>query len=845
MALQPLVPVADLPAAAPSLPRTLVPRRRLEQRLADAERRQITLVSGLPGAGKTTLVASWLGSVGRPAGWISVDRRHNEPGRLARAVLTEVVALGIASEPRGRWRRSDATLIDRAFDALGTEPWVLVLDDVHELRSAEALGALRLLIDRAPPTTSLIMCSRADPPVALGRLRLDGRLGEIRNADLEFTQDETADLLAAHDIDLRDDDVRALWLRTQGWVAGLRLAAGALVGAGDAHELVRSAATTEAAIAEYLLEEVLDRQEPHVQSFLLRTSIVDELAPALAALLADDDGAAAQLDELARNGVFLTDTPVGGGYRYHALFAALLRACLRRRHPEVVPELHARAAGWLESEGRPAEAEHHARCSGDWAQAGRLAADRWLVAVLDDDTPADLVGDLPPEAVHTTPSLALTAAAAACARGDRDATDLHRRRLDELDELGGRGQDGARGPHRPVLDLVYGWTFGIDERARRAAGRLIDAGHVDHPVHAPTLRRLGRLRGAELEVDAGRFDAAVATLNSLADAEDDEWMWVEAAGVLAVIHAANGNLAAAERRTAEVMASAQARDIRPTALLAAHLAAAVHHAQHGERRSALARLHEADAVGTVPSHALRAVHDAVRAALGGAGAHSAWLDSATATHPLASQVLVACGVLEVVDPERRLVAVGSPPERSIARARGDLVRGAPDAALAGAAPVLDTRAAGTHPRTVVEALVIAAVAAARTGRIAESRSRLDAALDLVARTGIRAPLVDHGPAVVDLLTREDLSPDHRGLSLELLDHLRVAPAGTTGPVDGLTDRETAVLQYLPTLMSNAEIAAALHLSINTVKSHLKAVYRKLGAAGRRDAVLRGRELELI
>ena len=843
-------PVVDVHRGVPSLPRTLVQRRRLEERLADAERRQITLVSGLPGAGKTTLVASWLRSAGRSVAWVGIDGRHDEPGRLARAVLAALVDLGVATEPRGRRRRSDATLLDRAFDALGSEPWVLVLDDVHELRSSEALAGLRLLIDSAPPTVALVMCSRADPPIALGRLRLDGRLGEIRNADLEFTQGETADLLAAHGVDLRDDDLRSLWQRTQGWVAGLRLAADALTASGDPHELIRSAATTEAAIADYLLEEVLDRQEPDVQSFLLRTSIVDVVTPELAVLLAGDDGAPAHLDELRRNGVFLTDTSSDGSYRYHALFAALLRACLRRRHPETVVGLHARAADWLEADGRPAEAEVHARLAGDWARAGRLAADRWLLAVLDDEAPGDLGADVPPAAVHGVPSLAFAAAAAACSRGDRDATDLHRRRLDELeadaDTADPDGQAfGVGEPHRLVLDLTAGWTFGADERARHAARRVADAVHADRPAHAHALRRLGRLRGAELDIDEGRWDAAFAALNPLADAADDDWMCVEAAGMLAVVHAANGDLAAAERRTAEVVSSAEARDIRPHALLAAHLAAAAHHAQHGERRNALARLHEAGAVDAVPSHALHAARHALHAALDGTAAHAAWLDSATAGHPLAAQLLVACGVLEVVNPERRLVAVGGAAERALARARADLAHGSPDAALAGMDSCLGDLPPGTHPRTVVEALVVAALAAARTGRDDRALHRLHIALDLVAGSGVRAPLFDHGPAVAELLAHDDLSPDHRSLALELLDHMRIAPAGTTGPVDGLTDRETAVLQYLPTLMSNAEIASALHLSINTVKSHLKAVYRKLGAGGRRDAVLRGRELELI
>ena len=264
----------------------------------------------------------------------------------------------------------------------------------------------------------VVLCARADPPVALGRLRMDGRLGEIRNADLEFSLDETAALFDAYGIELRRDDVQALWQRTQGWIAGLRLAAGALDEADDRHEVVLSATATEAAVAEYLLEEVLDRQDLGTQEFLLRTSVVDRLTPGLAAVLADDADAQERLDSLERSGVFLTDVSQGGWYRYHALFADLLRAGLRHRNPGLVPELHHRAAYWMLDHGGRSEAEAHARLAGDWAMVGRLAIDRWLAAALDDAEPAPdpLVGT-PPVAVADVADLALVAAGQACARG--------------------------------------------------------------------------------------------------------------------------------------------------------------------------------------------------------------------------------------------------------------------------------------------------------------------------------------------------------------------------------------------------------------------------------------------
>jgi len=470
--------------------------------------------------------------------------------------------------------------------------------------------------------------------------------------------------------------------------------------------------------------------------------------------------------------------------------------------------------------------------------------------VLDDAVPVpDPLADVPPGVIGRVPDLAMVAAARACVRFGRDEADLLRGAVDDLQGPLDRPSPGRTGERRAMLrrllDLSYGWAFGATPRARRAAQVLAGAGEGidDAEGTAAAVRRLARLRAAEFDVDAGRFDAAVATLRGLADARDDDWVWAEASAILALVKAATGNLAGAERRATPVLAIDPAEQ-RPTGTLAAHLARVLTSIQRGERRGAAAHLAAAQAAGPVASRPLTAVSNALEAALGGPAPSAAWLDTATAGHPLATQALIAAGALEVVDPQRRLVAVGGPGERAVVRARQELDRGAPDSARAGLAQALADPEATRNLRTVIEARTLAAVAGAACGDEAEAAAQLRLALDLVAASGVRAPLLDHAPALTGLLEREATVPEHRTLAIDLLDHLRRTPV-VGSPVEMLTERETAVLQYLPTLMSNAEIADGLHLSINTVKSHLKAVYRKLGVEGRRDAVLRGRELELI
>jgi LuxR family maltose regulon positive regulatory protein len=852
----------------PRLSPLLVPRPRLEGLLDDAVRRQVTLVCGPPGAGKTTLLVSALDPLvaARPVAWLGLDERDNDAGRLAR-LLCSALTEGTAGES---FEATD--LIDDAFGWLARrgERRILVVDDVHELRSPAALATMAHLVGHAPRLLDIVLASRADPPVGLERLHLDGRLGEIRHADLAFNLAETSELLRAHGVSLGSDDVRALWTRTEGWAAGLRLAASALQTERDPRRFVRSASQTETMVSDYLLRELLVRKEEAVQRFLLRTSVVDRLTPDLAGLLSDDPSAADHLAELERSGVLLVEAD--GAYRSHALFGSLLQARLARHDPDLARELHGRAARWYLDHEMPAEARDHARAAGDWDLLGRLLAWRWIDAALDGQPLGDLTptAGLPAAAVTSSPGLALVAAADACRRSDRAEADLYREALDSL--LGGRpdpgpldpldaaataavgaaddGFDDVEGPgswrsERLVLDVDYGCAFGADDRSRAASAAL---GHV--PASDPAaagLRSLGALRDAELALDAGDLDQAAGQLADLADHGDSCWIGVEAAGHLALLEAARGRLALADPRIDAVLADRRgcATD-RATG--AAHLAALLRLSLRGEHRCALETAVAGPAVATGPgnvgSRALQLVDRVTRAGLAATPSLSVALDGTTARHALAERALIALGVVEVVTADGTPHVVGGPGERAVAEARGRLAAG--DIAAADAAVsrwlAADTRTA--HPRTLVEALAIAAIAGAARGEHVAARRRLAETLDLVDANGIVAPLLVHGARLASLLERNMCEMgSHMGPALDLLERIR--PTGAGDLLEPLTDREMEVLVHLPTLMSNAEIASGLHLSVNTVKTHLKAVYRKLGVDGRRQAVVRGRELELI
>jgi LuxR family transcriptional regulator, maltose regulon positive regulatory protein len=829
------------------LPEALVRRPRLDSLFADRVRRQVTLISAPPGSGKTTLVTAWLASRQRRGVMLTVDARDNERDQLAGVIVAALVHGGAIAPEEIDATLPATTLLDAAFDRLEERgaKRVLVLDDLQELTSRHALRTLAYLVERAPTTLDMVLCSRADPPIRLTRLRLEGRLGEIRNDSLAFDLPETSALLSAHGLTLTRSQVQALWRRTEGWVAGLRLAACALQGEADPAEFVQGAAGTETAIVDYLLKELLTRQDAAIQRFMLRTSVVGRLTTDLAEVLTEDPAVSRRLGELERNGVFLAELEDRTWYRYHSLFATLLEARLRQQHRALADDLHRRATAWFIANDMPGEAEVHARAAGDWLMVGRLATDRWVARALDGaETNDGLLAGVPARAIATNESLAVLAAVEACARRDRSAADAHRATLDRLapDPLAQREDadpmTAAPPLARSLLAICHARAFGADAQARAAIADLRAAGGGDD--HAASVR-LAEVRAIELDLDEGRIDRARRQAAAVARADGATWIGTEALAALALVDAVEGDIATAGDHAERVLSEPPSPG--GVARHMATLSLALCHAQRGEHRHAL------DALAAVPApaaadRAVVAVDGAIRAALRTPGSSFVGLDGTDAEHPLVMRTLVALGVLEALDSTGRIRVMGGPLEEAVVLGRQRWRAGSG----AGVVSVLsDHHARGSrrsHPRTRIERSGLLALGAAERGNRGTTLAAIRDALVAMESSGIWAPLLVLAPDLTDLLeSRADELGPHQGLALELVDRARTSPAPAY--VEPLTERETSVLCHLPTLMSNHEIADVMHVSVNTVKTHLKSLYRKLGVASRREAVLRGRALELL
>jgi len=726
----------------PDLWQQTVERKRLHDLLRQGNALPLTLVVAPAGWGKSTLVADWLVRDRIAAGWVSLDGGDDDPKRFWRYLLLAAEQAGSAAGTAAR-RRLDAAGSDVLRDVLPTfvnelataeTPLVLVLDDYHMITSAQVHASVAALLDRCPPRLHLMLITRTDPPLPLSRLRVRGGLAEVRAEDLRFSPGEALDFFSGRlGPLLSEHDVLRLLARTEGWAAGLQLAALRLRDRADPSAFIERFTGADWHIVSYLGEEVLASQPPEIREFLLQTSVLNRMcAPLCDALTGRTDGAGL-ISEIYRANLFLI--PLDDErrwFRYHHLFGGLLRHELARTAPERVSALHRRAAQWYAGHGDAAEAIGHAIASGDESLSDRLVAANWrqpfnagqleTVRMWLDALPAELV------------------AADASLSAARVWVALDTGRLEEV----GAALNAAEASVPPdtqlmVLRALHMYKAG-DVGGAAARLREISPG-ADDPFIATVHRLVGGISWLWLG-DADRARELLVEAARRAEADGNRLAYIYAEGCRALLAVNRGDLALADSLVADAEAAVG------QTLSDSHFVAMFPALARG--RLALKR---ADWV--TAWHAATAAVELGRRGAGRVELAAALLTAAAAGRICADSPIPGAATGDEIDP----------------------------GALAG-----------------------------------EAR-------------GILRHCADPGPLVATWLAEEQRA--------------EAARTRQDGLIEQLTDRELAILRLLPAPASLRELAAELFVTPNTLKTHLRAIYRKLGAESREEAVISARERGLL
>ncbi|HZG65949.1 MAG TPA: AAA family ATPase, partial [Herpetosiphonaceae bacterium] len=435
-----------VPRARPDL----VARPRLDAQLDAGLAHPLTLISAPPGSGKTTLLGDWAqrhaASEQYGVAWVSLDASDGDLRTfvhyLTAALRTVTPAAGegtLALLQSPQPFPPEALLRPLLNDiAILPRELVVVLDDYHLIDSPSVHQVLQFMLDHLPPTLHLVIATRVDPPLPLARLRARGQLTEVRGADLRFTVGEAAEFLRrVMGLDLTEADIAALEARTEGWIAGLQLAACSLQGRDDSAAFVAAFSGSHRYVLDYLVEEVLQRQPSEVRQFLLHTSILDRLTAPLCDALLEQPGSTRVLRRLEQDNLFLMPLDAAHTwYRYHHLFADVLRQRLREEQPELLPVLYGRASDWLEQHGSHAEAVHMALAAADVERAADLIEDASEAMLLRGEmvTLLNWLGALPPTLIRTRPRLCIAEAWALAVWFD-DRVDEAEARLADAERL--------------------------------------------------------------------------------------------------------------------------------------------------------------------------------------------------------------------------------------------------------------------------------------------------------------------------------------------------------------------------------------------------------------------------
>jgi LuxR family maltose regulon positive regulatory protein len=887
----------------------VVVRSRLAELLSRGVGSRLTLVSAPPGFGKSTLIGEWAAArrSDLPTGWLSLDSEDNDPTTFWTYVVS---AMRMASPNVGAGALAaleasppQIELAQRALIndlAAASDAVVLVLDDYHVIDRPDIHEAMAAWLDRLPATTHVVLATRSDPPLPLSRFRARGELVEIRATDLRFTPNEAAEYLAGTmGLALSERDVDALEARTEGWIAALQLAALSMRGRDDVASFIDSFAGDDRYVVDYLVDEVLARQADDVRSFLLRTSILDRLTAPLCDAVTERHDGQAMLERLDRANLFVQ--PLDDRrrwYRYHQLFADVLRSRLLEEQPHAILELHRRAGAWLEAHGDRAEAIHHALAGQDFERAATLVelATLGMQRARREMTLRRWMDALPEQLFESRPVLAIGYVGALMSDGTMEGVEAHLERVERWLEseaethglTNGAGGtvvvDTAQAHRLPGLVAMYRAALALargdlDETAAQAERAVERAPADDHLVRGAAGALLGLARWTTGDLD-GAYQSFSDGMTNI-DRAGHEADVVGGAITLADIRMVQGRL----RDALTLYERGLARATRPgepalRGVADMHVGIAEILRERGDLAGAIHHLSRSRALGDelgLPQHPWRwRVADArIRQVEGDLDGALMLIEEAERVYTtdfspnvrpieaVKARLCIARGELERAWDWVRQRGLSAADDitylhefehLTLARllyAKG--LRDRDDSQLRETVAVTERLAAaaeaGGRHGSLIEVLIVHALARSARDDRAGALDALARAVPLAEAEGYVSVFVVEGEPMSGLL-RLALQERPASVYLHRLLEASAAPPWTPRQVaqplvEPLSQRELEVLRLLTTELSGPEIADHLVVSLNTVRSHTKAIFAKLGVNSRRAAVRRASELDLL
>ncbi len=845
-------------------------RAALDEQSEPRVRGRVILVSAPAGYGKTAAVTDWVRAGPRtPTAWVALDAGDREERQWWASVLAALQASpavvaespfpGITPSWTGAPERAE--FLSAVFDALDglSVPVRLVLDDVHAITDHPAVGGLLELLRHPFPMLTVVLCSRHDPAIGIDRLRLEGRLGQMRADRLVFTEQDAAELFHREGLDLRGDQTATLVARTEGWVAALRLAALSLHHRSDTAGFVREFAGDDRSVADYLVGEVLSHLGDREHSVLVASTISAPLHIDLAADLTGDEDAADILDRLATTTGMVTATDRRREYyRVHELLRSHTLARVRRARPDHLRELYRRASAWHDTRGDHVEALRCAALSGDIDTTEVLLRARAIELIGRGEFTTLARSEQMIDGAVSDPRVRLVLGLAALESGELG-------RADELITTAGAEFTGDESDNVTVFRQI------VAVRASLAKGRLgdvVDAARAIRPelVEGAALRALALLTRASglptIDTEAARRDGTEA----LALAEKHGWSYlaVQAHSALGAARLFGGSPPETREHARAAIARAtshgwtrssgyvQARLVLASAeLLGGRPEGALAHIAEAEIAEAQTHPHVLSALGT-----LRAVvdHDTGRPVAG--WQQMRLVRIAGAGTGLSDQQVALAGLLE----QQAALGLGRAREAAeVTRAVAHQLEGSAEAALLTArlqwatthdpaarkllAPLFARRLRLLTSLGIVESLLLDAEIAAARDEPSGVLQQMQRALRIAARRDLLRPLLHLPGTLRDHLAAHQGAFGDQDPLVEVV--LTRAASDVPADRDPLTERERAVLAFLPTMRSSTEIAQDLAVSLNTIKTHQRAIYQKLGVTSRRDAVSRARRVGLL